>query len=311
LECIAWDKRLKSGIVPQTIKTIGVIGAGTMGHGIAQVAAAAGYQAVLRDVDRDSLARGIQAIERNLVKGMQLAKLTEAERDSILQHIHGTTDLAEVAEADLVIEAAPEKLEIKQQLLRDVEKLASRPFIFATNTSSLSITELAKASDQPGNVVGMHFFNPVHIMRLIEIVVGKATSDDTVAVVRQVTQRLRKEPIIVQDVPGFASSRLGVALGLEAMRMLEQGVASARDIDTAMELGYNHPMGPLKLTDHVGLDIRLNIAEYLYRELGSETFRPPELLRRMVREGKLGKKTGAGFYDWTAPAEDRRTAHSS
>jgi 3-hydroxybutyryl-CoA dehydrogenase len=311
LKRTAWDKRLKAGIAPQTIKTIGVIGAGTMGHGIAQVAAAAGYQAVLRDVDRDSLARGIQAIDRNLVKGIQLAKLTEAERDSILQHIHGTTNLAEIAEADLVIEAAPEKLELKQQLLRDVEKLASQPFIFATNTSSLSITELAKASDQPGNVVGMHFFNPVHIMRLIEIVVGKATSDDTVAVVRQVAQRLRKEPIVVQDVPGFASSRLGVALGLEAMRMLEQGVASARDIDTAMELGYNHPMGPLKLTDHVGLDIRLNIAEYLYRELGSETFRPPEVLRRMVQEGKLGKKTGAGFYDWTAPAEDRRTAHSS
>ncbi len=282
-----------------------------MGHGIAQVAAAAGYQAVLHDVDRDSLARGVQAIERNLVKGIQLAKLTEADRDSILQHIHGTTALAEIAKADLVIEAAPEKLELKQQLLRDVEKLASRPFIFASNTSSLSITELAKASDQPGRVVGMHFFNPVHIMRLIEIVVGKATSDDTVEAVRQVAQRLRKEPIVVQDVPGFASSRLGVALGLEAMRMVEQGVASAKDIDTAMELGYNHPMGPLKLTDHVGLDIRLNIAEYLYRELGSETFRPPELLRRMVREGKLGKKTGAGFYDWTAPAEDRRTVHSS
>jgi 3-hydroxybutyryl-CoA dehydrogenase len=302
---------LKSGIAPQTIKTIGIIGAGTMGHGIAQVAAAAGYQAVLRDVDRDSLARGIQAIERNLIKGIQLAKLTEADRDSILQHIHGTTDLAEVAGADLVIEAAPEKLEIKQQLIRDVEKLASQPFIFASNTSSLSITELAKVSEQPGNVVGMHFFNPVHIMRLLEIVVGKATSDDTVELVRQVAQRLRKEPIVVQDVPGFASSRLGVALGLEAMRMLEQGVASAKDIDTAMELGYNHPMGPLKLTDHVGLDIRLNIAEYLYRELNSETFRPPELLRRMVQEGKLGKKTGTGFYDWTAPAEDRRSAHSS
>jgi 3-hydroxybutyryl-CoA dehydrogenase len=301
---------LKSGIAPQTIKTIGVIGAGTMGHGIAQVAAAAGYQAVLRDVDRDSLARGIQAIERNLIKGIRLAKLTEAERDSILQHIHGTTDLAEIAQADLVIEAAPERLDIKQQLVRDVEKLASQPFIFASNTSSLSITELAKASDQPGHVLGMHFFNPVHIMRLIEIVVGKATSDDTVEVVRQVALRLRKEPIVVRDVPGFASSRLGVALGLEAMRMVEQGVASAQDIDTAMELGYNHPMGPLKLTDHVGLDIRLNIAEYLYRELGSETFRPPELLRRMVQEGKLGKKTGTGFYDWTTP-EDRRTAYSS
>jgi 3-hydroxybutyryl-CoA dehydrogenase len=144
----------------------------------------------------------------------------------------------------------------------------------------------------------MHFFNPVHLMRLVEIVVGKATSDDTVEVVREVSRRLRKEPIVVHDVPGFASSRLGVALGLEAMRMLEQGVASAKDIDTAMELGYNHPMGPLKLTDHVGLDIRLNIAEYLYRELGSETFRPPEVLRRLVDEGKLGKKTGEGFYNW-------------
>ena len=148
-------------------------------------------------------------------------------------------------------------------------------------------------------MVGLHFFNPVHLMRLVEIVVGKATSDDTVATVREVSRKLRKEPIVVNDVPGFASSRLGVAIGLEAMRMLEQGVASARDIDTAMELGYNHPMGPLKLTDHVGLDIRLNIAEYLYRELGSETFRPPEILRRMVAEGKLGKKSGQGFYDWT------------
>ena len=145
----------------------------------------------------------------------------------------------------------------------------------------------------------MHFFNPVHLMRLVEIVVGKATGDDTVEIVREVTRRLRKEPIVVRDVPGFASSRLGVALGLEAMRMFEQGVASAKDIDTAMELGYNHPMGPLKLTDHVGLDIRLNIAEYLYQELGSETFRPPEVLRRMVEEGKLGKKSGEGFYNWT------------
>src|SRR6185436_8793596 len=169
-----------------------------------------------------------------------------------------------------------------------------------------SITEIARASERPAQVVGMHFFNPVHLMRLVEIVVGKATGDDTVATVREVAHRLRKEPIVVRDVPGFASSRLGVALGLEAMRMLEQGVASAKDIDTAMELGYNHPMGPLKLTDHVGLDIRLDIAEYLYRELGSETFRPPEVLRQMVKEGKLGKKTGEGFYDWTAPGEDRR-----
>ena len=289
---------MRPGTTAQTIETIGVIGAGTMGHGIAQVAAAAGYRVILRDVDRECLARGIKSIERNLAKGMQLGKLTEADCDSTLQHIHGTTHLEEVAEADLVIEAAPEQLELKQDLLRQVEAASQRDVIFASNTSSLSITEIARSSERPANVVGMHFFNPVHLMRLVEIVVGKATSDDTVATVREVSRRLRKEPIVVRDVPGFASSRLGVALGLEAMRMVEQGVASARDIDTAMELGYNHPMGPLKLTDHVGLDIRLNIAEYLYRELDSETFRPPEILRRMVAEGKLGKKTGEGFYDW-------------
>jgi 3-hydroxybutyryl-CoA dehydrogenase len=289
---------LNARVALQSIETVGVIGAGTMGHGIAQVAAGAGYKVLLRDVDRESLARGIAAIERNLAKGIQLGKLTEDDRDSTLQHIRGTTKLEEIARADLIVEAAPERLELKQEILRELETLSSRPFIFASNTSSLSITEIARASEQPQNVVGMHFFNPVHLMRLVEIVVGKATGDDTVEAVAEVGRRLRKEPIIVRDVPGFASSRLGVALGLEAMRMLEQGVASAKDIDTAMELGYNHPMGPLKLTDHVGLDIRLNIAEYLYRELGSETFRPPEVLRRLVKEGKLGKKTGEGFYDW-------------
>lgn len=284
-----------------------------MGHGIAQVAAAAGYRVLLRDVDRESLARGISGIERNLAKGIQLGKLTEADRDAILQHIRGTTQLAEIATADLIIEAVPEQLQLKQELLREVEALSGGGFIFATNTSSLSITEIAKASERPDRVVGLHFFNPVHLMRLVEIVVGKATGDDTVETVREVSRRLRKEPIVVNDVPGFASSRLGVVLGLEAMRMLEQGVASAHDIDTAMELGYNHPMGPLKLTDHVGLDIRLNIAEYLYRELGSETFRPPEVLRRLVKEGKLGKKTGEGFYNWSEEnvTSNQRSAISS
>ena len=269
-----------------------------MGHGIAQVAAGAGFKVLLRDVDRESLARGIQAIERNLAKGIQLGKLSEDDRDSTLQHIRGTTQLEQIANADLIVEAAPEQLKLKQEILREVETHSNKPFVFATNTSSLSITEIAKASERPHNVVGMHFFNPVHLMRLVEIVVGKATGNDTVEVVREVSRKLHKEPIVVRDVPGFASSRLGIALGLEAMRMLEQGVASAKDIDTAMELGYNHPMGPLKLTDHVGLDIRLNIAEYLYREIGSETFRPPDVLRRLVSEGKLGKKTGEGFYNW-------------
>jgi 3-hydroxybutyryl-CoA dehydrogenase len=286
-----------------------VIGAGTMGHGIAQVAAASGFRVVLNDVDREALSRGVRSIEGNLDKGIRLGKLTEDDRDRTLQHIHGTTKLEECATADLIVEAAPEKLDLKQNILRQLETASDHPFIFASNTSSLSITEIAAPSKRPEAVVGMHFFNPVHIMRLVEIVVGKKTSDDTVQTVTSVGSKMRKEPIVVKDVPGFASSRLGVALGLEAMRMVEQGVASARDIDTAMELGYNHPMGPLKLTDLVGLDVRLNIAEYLHRELGSETFRPPEVLRRMVSEGKLGKKTGEGFYDWTN--EDARRAQSS
>jgi 3-hydroxybutyryl-CoA dehydrogenase len=280
------------------IEFIAVLGAGTMGHGIAQVAALAGFRVVLRDVTRELLARGIAAIERNLAKGIQLAKLTEAERDMALQRIRGATNLSEACDADLFIEAVPEQLALKHETLRAVEAIAARPFIFATNTSSLSITEIARAARQPERVIGMHFFNPVHIMRLVEIVVGERTSAATVAAVRAVGLKLRKEPITVRDVPGFASSRLGVALGLEAMRMLEQGVASAKDIDTALELGYNHPMGPLRLTDLVGLDIRLSIAEYLHHALGSETFRPPDILRRMVAEGKLGKKSGEGFYKW-------------
>jgi len=293
----------------ERIETIAVIGAGTMGHGIAQVAAAAGFKVLLNDVDRESLARGVSAIERNLARGIQLAKLTEDDRDRTLQQLHGTTSLDECAKADLIIEAAPEKLDLKKEVLRQLESASDHPFIFASNTSSLSITEIASASKRPDAVIGMHFFNPVHIMRLVEIVVGEKTSPETVSAVKGAGQKMRKEPIVVKDVPGFASSRLGVALGLEAMRMFEQGVASVQDIDTAMELGYNHPMGPLKLTDLVGLDVRLNIAEYLHRELGSEAFRPPEVLRRMVSEGKLGKKTGEGFYDWSK--EDARRAQSS
>ncbi|MEO8433816.1 MAG: 3-hydroxyacyl-CoA dehydrogenase family protein [Pyrinomonadaceae bacterium] len=296
---------MKTGIAPQEIKTIAVLGAGTMGHGIAQVAAAANYPVVLYEVNKEALAGGVEAIERNLAKGIELAKLTEADSDNIRQRIRGTVHLLDTAGADLFIEAAPEKLDLKQNLLREIESLAAGSAIFASNTSSLSISEISSVSDRPGKVVGMHFFNPVHIMRLVEIVVGRETAEETVDAVREVALRMRKEPITVRDVPGFASSRLGVTLGLEAMRMLEQGVASAKDIDTAMELGYNHPMGPLRLTDLVGLDVRLSIAEYLHGALASENFRPPEILRRMVKEGKLGKKTGQGFYEWKRPEASR------
>jgi len=275
-----------------------VLGAGTMGHGIAQVAALVGYRVVLRDVEREFLTRGLRAIEDNLDKGIRRGKTTEAERDLALQRIRGATSLRDAAHADLFIEAVPERMELKQETIREVERVAERDFLFASNTSSLSITEIARAARRPERVVGMHFFNPVHIMRLVEIVVGAETSAETAEAARAVGRRMKKEPITVRDVPGFASSRLGVALGLEAMRMLEQEVASAKDIDTAMELGYNHPMGPLRLTDLVGLDVRLSIAEYLHRTLGSETFRPPEILRRMVAAGRLGKKSGEGFYNW-------------
>jgi 3-hydroxybutyryl-CoA dehydrogenase len=280
------------------IRTIGVLGAGTMGHGIAQVAAAAGFDVVLRDINDDLVARGRQAIERNLAKGIERGKITEEQKQQTLSRITTTSELSELAAADLIIEAAPENLDLKQNLLRECEAVTPATCIWATNTSSLSISEIASGSARPHKIVGMHFFNPVHIMRLVEIVVGRQTSDDTTTAVRQVAQQMKKEPIVVRDFPGFASSRLGVTLGLEAMRMVEQGVASARDIDTAMELGYNHPMGPLRLTDLVGLDVRLSIAEYLHSKLGSETFRPPEILRRLVSEGKLGKKSGEGFYRW-------------
>ena len=288
---------------PQTgegfaITAVAVLGAGTMGHGIAQVAAQAGFRVTLRDVSEELVAKGRRAVEANLAKGVERGKVTAAEREAALSNIRAVTRLEEAAGADLYIEAVPERLDLKRETLRAVEALNSGPFIFATNTSSLSISEVAEGAQLPSRVVGMHFFNPVHLMRLVEVVVGRETDPEVVEAVKGVARRMKKEPIVVRDVPGFASSRLGVALGLEAMRMVEEGVAAAKDIDTAMELGYNHPMGPLRLTDLVGLDVRLHIAEYLYDKLGSERFRPPDLLRRMVADGKLGRKTGEGFYKW-------------
>ncbi|HEX5709584.1 MAG TPA: 3-hydroxyacyl-CoA dehydrogenase family protein [Pyrinomonadaceae bacterium] len=284
---------------PRPVERVAVLGAGTMGHGIAQVAAQAGLRVTLRDVTEELVARGLRSIEANLSKGVARGKVTEEARERALSLIRTTTELEETSDAELFIEAVPERMELKRETLARVERVARGPFLFATNTSSLSITEIAAEAKHPERVVGMHFFNPVHLMRLVEIVVGRRTAPETVEAVAEVSRRMGKEPITVKDVPGFASSRLGVMLGLEAMRMVEEGVASAKDIDTAMELGYNHPMGPLKLTDLVGLDVRLAIAEYLHRSLGGERFRPPEILRRMVADGRLGKKSGGGFYDWT------------
>jgi 3-hydroxybutyryl-CoA dehydrogenase len=292
------EERNSTPHAEKRVRRVAVLGAGTMGHGIAQAAAAAGFEVVLRDLEEGFVEKGLRSIEANLAKGVERGKVTDEERSRTLSNIRTTTRLEEASDSDLFIEAVPERLDLKRDTLRAVESLNPADFIFATNTSSLSITEIAEGARRPDLVVGMHFFNPVHIMRLIEIVVGRETSAETVEAVRAVAVRMKKEPIVVRDVPGFASSRLGVALGLEAMRMVEEGVAGAKDIDTAMELGYNHPMGPLRLTDLVGLDVRLHIAEYLHAKLGSERFRPPDILRRMVAEGKLGKKSGEGFYKW-------------
>jgi 3-hydroxybutyryl-CoA dehydrogenase len=280
-------------------KKVTVIGAGTMGHGIAQVAAASGIDAVLHDVSPKAIEMGLAAVHANLTKGLEKGKITPAQKVTVLQRLHAGPDLAEaVADADVVVEAVPESLELKQKIFSEVDALVGPEVLLASNTSSLPITRIAEATARPERVLGLHFFNPVHLMALLEVVRGERTSNEALARALVLAESLGKQAIVVQDSPGFASSRLGLVLGLEAMRMLEQGVASAEDIDKAMTLGYRHPMGPLRLTDLVGLDVRLAIAEYLHRELGSDAFRPPEILRRLVAEGRLGKKSGRGFYDW-------------
>ena len=285
--------------VAEGVKRIAVLGAGVMGHGIAQVAAMAGYEVQLYDVDPAALEKARESVSRNLDKGVERGKVDPETRAGALARLDTTTDMEEAAgEADLVIEAAPESLDLKKSIFKRLDSLCSPGATLATNTSSLSISRIAEATARPERVLGMHFFNPVHIMKLLEIVRGEKTTEEAVERVRAVGEAMGKTPIVVKDSPGFASSRLGVMLGLEAMRMVEEGVASAEAIDTAMELGYKHPMGPLKLSDLVGLDVRLAIAEYMYEETGSDRFRPPAILRRMVAEGKVGKKAGEGFYVW-------------
>jgi len=281
-----------------TISKVAVLGAGTMGHGIAQVAAQAGLRVTMRDVSDAVLEKGLAGIRASLEKLVGKGKLDAAARDATLAAIRTTTDLADaVRDADVVVEAIPERMELKLETFRAVDAAAPTHALLGTNTSSLSVTEIAGAVKDASRVVGLHFFNPVPVMELLEIVRGLRTSDATIARARGLAEKLGKKSVVVRDFPGFATSRLGVALGAEAIRMLEQGVASAEDIDTAMKLGYRHPMGPLELTDLVGLDVRLAILDHLHRELG-EQFRAPALLRQMVRAGKLGRKTGEGFYKY-------------
>ena len=283
----------------RAIHTVAVVGAGTMGHGVAQVAAMAGCAVTLIDTSTDLVARAIDRISGNLDGAVQRGKLSAEARAGALSRLSPSTSVADGArDADLVIEAVPEKLDLKIDLFRTLDDVVAQDTILATNTSSLSITSIQRATRTPARVIGLHFFNPVHINRLVEVVRGRDTADAVVASALALAQRLDKEAVLVNDAPGFATSRLGVLLGLEAIRMVEQNVASAADIDRAMELGYRHPMGPLRLTDLVGLDVRLDIARYLHDALGSDAFRPPALLEQMVADGRLGKKSGSGFYEW-------------
>jgi len=282
------------------MNTVAVIGTGTMGHGIAQVVALAGCQTRVTDSDKDTLEHVLQRIERNLDGGVNRGKISQEEAAAALARIQ-TVDTLDAAgrDADAVIEAVVEDLTVKQNLFRELDSIVGPDAILASNTSSLSISDIAMATTRPERVLGMHFFNPVHIMKLLEIVVHDRNAEPVITRARELGEALGKQPILVRDTPGFASSRLGVVLGLEAMRMLEQEVASAEDIDKAMELGYGHPMGPLRVTDLVGLDVRLAIAEYLHAKLGGAHYRPPEILRRKVAAGELGRKSGRGFHDWS------------
>ncbi|ESS06217.1 MAG: 3-hydroxyacyl-CoA dehydrogenase [uncultured archaeon A07HB70] len=275
-----------------------VLGAGTMGAGIAGLCARSGHETWLRDVDPEALDAARDRIAATYDDAVERGLLADAERHEALARVEATTDLEEAAaDATLVVEAVPERLDLKREVAEEAAAAAPAAATLATNTSSLSVTAVAAALDRPERFVGLHFFNPPHAMQLVEVVRGERTADSTASFAVDFVEGLDRTPIVVDDTPGFATSRLGVALGAEAMRMVEQGVAAPADIDRAMELGYNHPVGPLELTDVVGLDVRLDVLEGLREELG-ERFRPPQVLRRKVRAGKLGKKTGEGFYIW-------------
>lgn len=280
------------------IRQITVVGAGTMGHGIAQVAAMGGFGVKLVDVSRDVLEAAKGQVEKNLRKGVDLGKVDPSHLSDSLERIELCTELDEAAkDADLVIEAVPEELPLKRELFSRLDKLAPSRTILATNTSTLSPGEIGSATDRPGQVVGMHFFNPVHVMRLVEVVRSLATSDETLDVALNVAQEMGKETVVVDESPGFVTSRISAMVGNEAFYMLMEGVADAEDIDRAVKLGLNYPMGPLELADLVGLDVRLRNLEYLHRMLG-EKFRPCPLLVKYVQAGRLGRKTGRGVYNY-------------
>ena len=282
------------------IQRIAVIGAGTMGAGIAQTCAAAGFQVTMRDIETRFVEGGFRRIRDPLMKRVERGKMSAAEVDALVSRIHGTTDLKEALDgASFVIEAVLEKMDVKKAVYAEMDAIASPEVVFASNTSSLSITEIAGITKRPGRVIGMHFFNPAPVMKLVEVIRGSETSDETVRLTTDLCARLGKEPVEVRESPGFVVNRILVPMMNEAFNLLLEGVASPEDIDKAVKLGTNMPMGPFELADYTGLDIGLDVMEVLYRETGDPKFRPSPLLRKYVRAGRLGRKTGRGVYDYT------------
>jgi len=288
------------------VKTIAVLGAGTMGHGVAHAAMAAGYETRIYDVSQTQLNIAVGQVMSILKKSVELGRLSEDDCNATFDRLKATTSLAEaVAKADVIIEAAPEKVDLKVALLAAIDASAPAESVIASNTSALSITELAAVLKDPGRVGGMHFFNPVHKMKLVEVVRALETTDETVSVMQDVAHRMGKETVVVRESPGFITSRINAMIGNEAFYMLQEGIASARDIDKALKLGLNHPMGPFELVDLVGLDTRLSILQHLHRTLG-EKFRPCPLLEQYVKGGRLGRKSGKGVYDYSSTRTSAR-----
>jgi len=282
------------------IKVIGVLGAGSMGNGIAQLSAQAGYQVIMRDIEDRFVQNGLKAIEKFLAKSVEKGKMTEDQKKGILGKIKGTTRMEDLKDADFIIEAVFEDLELKRSVFKQLDEVTRPEVILTTNTSSMSVTEIAMATKRPEKVAGMHFFNPAPLMKLVEVIRAFYTSDETTGIVIEMAKKMGKEPVEVKkDTPGFIVNRLMIPHMVEAIRMLEEGVASVEDIDKAVKLGLNYPMGPFELMDLTGVDIALHVVEYLYKELNKESkWSVPTLLRSMNRAGKLGRKTRGGWYQY-------------